>query len=101
MTVFFVKERLPISDEILKVSDLWVIHGRIIDFGDDTVPQGEPDSAGSRVSSSHPVFISVGPSRLDARPSESWIAIFWFHIALSHARQRFISWSIQPFSSTD
>src|SRR5579864_1359382 len=81
MAFFFMEESLPIRDEILKVSDLWVIHCWIIDFRDDTVPQGEPDSAGSRVSGSQPVFISVGPSRLDARPSESSIAGFWFHFA--------------------
>ena len=57
---------------LLRIS-LAVVCGRMIDFRDDTVPQGEPDSARSRVSGSHPVFISVGPSRLNARPSESWI----------------------------
>src|SRR5579863_1847108 len=81
MTFFVMEESLPVSDEILKVSDLWVVHCRVIDFRDDTVPQGEPDSAGSRVSGSHPTFISVSPSRLDARPSESRIAGSWFHIA--------------------
>jgi hypothetical protein len=54
----------------LKVSDLWVIHCRIIDFRGDTVPHGEPYPARSHVSGSHAVFISVGPSRLDAGPSE-------------------------------
>jgi len=80
------EERLPIREEILKVADLWVIHGRIIDFRDDTIPQGEPDSARSRVGGSYPVFISVSPSRLDAGPSESCIAMFWFHVALSRTR---------------
>ena len=88
---FLMEERLPIGDEILKVADLWVIHGRVIDFRDDTVPQGEPDSARSRVSGSHSVFISVSPSRLDARPSESWIAMFWFHLAFPLGDQRYAS----------
>src|SRR5579863_1169989 len=83
MTFFVMEESLPVSDEILKVSDLWVIHCRIIDFRDDTVPQGEPDSARSRVSGSHSVFISMGPSRLDARPSESCVTDFSF-ISRSH-----------------
>src|ERR1035437_592599 len=91
MTFFLMEESLPIRDEILKVSDLRVIQCRIIDFRDDTVPQAEPDSAGSRVSGAHPVFISVGPSRLDARPSESWIAMFWFHLAFPLGDQHYAS----------
>src|SRR5579872_3157487 len=89
MTLFFMEKSLPICDEILKVSDLGMIYCRVIDFRDDTVPQGEPDSARRRVSGSHPVFIPMGPSRFDARPSESCVAMFWFHLALSCTLPRF------------
>src|ERR1017187_1198163 len=101
MTFFFMEESLPVSDEILKVADLWMIHCRIIDFRDDTVPQGEPDSAGSRVSGSHPVFISVGPSRLDARPSKSCIAGIWFHISFLKTESTTLQVASMPSSRTN
>jgi len=66
-----VEKSLSIRDETLQVSDLRMIHRRIIDFSDDAVPQGEPNSARSRIRCPHSVFIAVSPPWLDARPAES------------------------------
>ena len=71
VALFFMEKSLSIRDEALQVSDLWVIHCRIVDFRDDAIPQGEPDSARSCISRSHSVFVAMSPSWLDARSSES------------------------------
>jgi len=62
---------LSIRDEALQVSDLWMIHRRIIDFSDDAIPQGEPNSARNCVRRPHSVFVAVSPSWLYAWLSES------------------------------
>ena len=62
---------LSIRNETLQVSDLRVIHCRIIDFSDDAIPQGEPNSARSCIRCPHAVFVAVSPSGLDARSPES------------------------------
>src|ERR1035438_3515730 len=71
MTLFVVEKAHAVGDEILQVPELWPVHRRIIDFGDDAVPKGKPDPAGSCISSSHPILSSIRPSGLDARPSKS------------------------------
>src|ERR1035438_10149407 len=67
VTLFVMEKAFAVCDEILKVPDLWPVHRRIINFGDDAAPKGKPDPAGSCISSSHAVVSSVRPSRLDAR----------------------------------
>src|SRR5439155_819521 len=62
---------LSIRNETLQVSDLRVIHCRIIDFSDDAIPQGEPNSARSCIRCPHAVFVAVSPSGLDARSPDS------------------------------
>ena len=69
---------LSIRDEALQVSDLWMIHCRIINFSDDAIPQGEPNSARSCIRRAHSVFVTVSPSWLDARSSESAIFVRGF-----------------------
>jgi hypothetical protein len=70
MTLFLVEKALAVGDEILKVPKLWPVHRRIIDFGDDAIPKGKPDPAGSCIGGSHPILSSMRPSGLDARPSK-------------------------------
>ena len=65
------EEALAVGDEILKVPELGPVHRRIIDFGDDAVPEGKPNPAGSCISSSYSILSSMRPSGLDARPSKS------------------------------
>lgn len=65
------EKRLSIRDEALQVSDLRVIHCRVVDFRDDAIPQGEPNSARSCIRCPHAVFVAVSPSWLYARSSES------------------------------
>ena len=62
---------LAVGDEILKVPELRPVYRRIIDFGDDAVPEGKPNPAGSCISRSPPILSSVRPFGLDARPSKS------------------------------
>jgi hypothetical protein len=50
------KEGLTISKKKLDVSHLGHINGRVIDLGDDTVPDGKPDPAGSRVGCADPIL---------------------------------------------
>lgn len=44
MTLLFVEERETVADQVLEVADLRPIDGREIDFGDDAVPQREPEA---------------------------------------------------------
>jgi hypothetical protein len=70
IALLVVEEALAVGDEILKVPKLWPVHRRIIHFGDDAIPKCKPDPAGSRISRSEPIFASVSPFGLDARPSK-------------------------------
>ena len=45
MTLFLVEETLPVRDKELEIPELRPIHGRVVDLGDDTVPDGEPEPA--------------------------------------------------------
>ena len=75
------KEALAVRDEVLKVPKLWPVHRRVIDLGEDAVPQGKPDSAGGCISSPHPVFPTMGPTGFDAGPSKSFIVALSLHAA--------------------
>jgi hypothetical protein len=35
---FVIEKAFAVSDEILKIPELWPVNSRIIDFGDDSVP---------------------------------------------------------------
>src|SRR6476646_1792940 len=76
------EERLAISDEILKVTELWLIDGRIIGLSDDAIPKCKPDAAGCRVGGPNPILSSVSPSGLDAWVSESFVCVARFHLRL-------------------
>ena len=65
------EKALAVGDEILEVPELGPVYRRIIDFGDDAVPEGKPNPAGSCISSSHPILSSMRPFGLDARPPKS------------------------------
>src|ERR1035438_2324460 len=71
MTLLVVEKALAVGDEILKVAELWPVHRRIIDFGDDAVPKGKPDPAGGGISSSHAILSSMRPPGLNARPPKN------------------------------
>jgi hypothetical protein len=77
--LFFVEKTLPVGDEILKVADLWPVDGRIVNFGDDAVPKGKPNPAGSCIGSSHAILTAMRPSGLGARPSKSLLVGFVSH----------------------
>src|ERR1039458_10570310 len=55
IALFVVKEALAVGDQILKVANLWPVHRRIVDFGDDTVPKGKPHPAGSCIGGSYSI----------------------------------------------
>ena len=75
MALFLVEKALAVSNEVLQVPKLRSIDCRIVDFSDDAVPEGKPDSAGSCLSGSNPILCPVSPSRLDARPSKRFIHV--------------------------
>ena len=54
------------SDQILKVTNLRLVNGRVVGFRDNSVPEREPDPAGSGIGGPDTVFASMGPSRFDA-----------------------------------
>ena len=64
------KEGLTISKKKLDVSHLGHINGRVIDLGDDTVPDSKPNPTGSRVGCADPVLVAVRPARLQTRPAK-------------------------------
>ena len=70
MALLLVEETPSVRDKELEVPELWPIHGRIVDFGDDPVPEGEPEPAGAGISRSDPVFCGMGPAGRDPRPTE-------------------------------
>jgi len=67
------KEGLTISKKELDVPHLGHVNGWVIDLGDDTVPDGKPDPAGSRVGRADPILVAVRPTRLQTRPAEGVI----------------------------
>lgn len=89
VTLLVMEETCSVSDKILKVPQLWLIHCRIVDLSDDAIPQREPDSARSRIGSPDTVFASMCPLGFNARPTESpvVVVVFRFHFiarGLSH-----------------
>ena len=71
MPLFVVEKALAVGDEVLKVPELWPVHRRKVNFGEDAFPEGKPDPAGSCVSSTQPILCSMRPSGLDAGPPKS------------------------------
>jgi len=67
------KEGLTICKKKLDVSHLGHINGRVIDLGDDTVPDGKPNPTGSRVGCADPIFVAVRPTGLQTRPAKCMI----------------------------
>ena len=47
IALLFVEEGFPIRDEELHIANLWAVDGGIIDFVQNAVRQGEPDTAAS------------------------------------------------------
>jgi hypothetical protein len=45
MTLFFMEERLPIGNQVLKVANLRTVKCGVIGFGDNAIPKGEPETA--------------------------------------------------------
>ena len=75
MTLLLVEETLPVRDEELQVPELRPIHGRVVDFGDDPVPDGEPEPAGAGIGRADAVFCPVGPTWGNPRSSERLVPI--------------------------
>src|SRR6202041_3426215 len=67
------KEGLSITKKKLDVPHLRRVNSRVIDLGDNTVPDGKPDPAGSRVGCADPILVAVSPTGLQTRPAEGVI----------------------------
>jgi hypothetical protein len=79
------KEGLTISKKELDVPHLRHINSRVIDLGDNTVPDGKPDPARSRVGRADPILVAVRPTGLQARPAKCVIVSSNFcHCQIPH-----------------
>ena len=75
MALLLVEEALPVRDKELEIPELRPIHGRVVDFGNDPVPEGEPEPAGAGVGRADAVFCAVGPTGRDPRASERLVPV--------------------------
>src|SRR6516165_5941449 len=73
VTALVVEEGLAISNQVLQVADLRRINGGKIDFGDDPVRDGVPDTAGDRICRAYRVLRTRGPARGDTWTARRWI----------------------------
>src|SRR6202140_1966866 len=64
------EERFPIGEKKLDIPHLRCIDGRVVDLGDNAVPDGKPDSASSRVGGADSILVAVRPTRLQSRPAK-------------------------------
>ena len=64
------EERFPIGEKKLDIPHLRCIDGRVVDLGDNPVPDCKPDSASSRVGCADSILVAVRPTRLQARPAK-------------------------------
>jgi hypothetical protein len=71
MAFLFKEKAFPISDEALQVPNLRTVHRWIVDFGDNAVPESEPDAAIGRVGGPYSIFASMGPPGIDAWSTKS------------------------------
>ena len=63
MPLFFMEKAAAIGDEQLKVSKLGAVDSRVVDFGNDAVPDRKPNPARRRISRADSVFASMRPAR--------------------------------------
>jgi len=62
VSLFFVKERLAVGDEVLQVSQLRAVNRREVRFSNDAPENCEPDSAPTRIGGSNTLFIAMCPA---------------------------------------
>jgi hypothetical protein len=70
MALLLMEEAIPVREEELEIPELRPVDGRVVDLGDDPVPDGEPEPAGTGVGRADTVFCGMGPARRDPLPSE-------------------------------
>src|SRR5262249_26379578 len=95
VSLFFVKERLAVGDEVLQVSQLRAVNRREVRFSNDAPENCEPDSAPTGIGGSNTVFISLCPAGVETRVTEGARSLF----LLLHRHSRHESTSaISPFT---
>ena len=70
VALLLVEEGLAVGDQELHVPRLRAVDGRIVDFVEDSVREGEPDAAGRVVSGADALLAAGGPAWLDSRLAE-------------------------------
>ena len=70
ITLFLVTKRFSITDEKLKIACVRLIDMWIVDLVDDSVTEGEPETATRMVSCTDTFFRTRSPAWLDSRRAE-------------------------------
>src|ERR1017187_2869752 len=70
VALFLVAKRFPVADEKLKIPRVRLVHGRVVDFVDDAVTEGEPDPAARVIGDRKSFFGTGSPAGLDSGCAE-------------------------------
>ena len=66
IALLLVKERTAVGYKILQIANLRPINRRIVDFGDNPIPNREPEMAGCRVCRADSILVAMRPTGLNA-----------------------------------
>jgi hypothetical protein len=72
-----------VGNEILEIAKLRSVDGRVVDFRDDAVPDGEPKMAGRRVRCAYAGLVAMCPSGFDPRLTKSSLPCNFLHFCAS------------------
>lgn len=89
IALLVVEERLAIADEILKIADLWPVYSRVVDLGNNAVPDREPETTGGRVRGAYYCLVAMGPAGLDPGLAECFCAVQCLHCMTSSPSRPF------------
>src|SRR5258706_11793773 len=67
IALLIVEKIFTVADQELKIAYLRAVNVGIVDFGQNSIPDREPDPARRRVGRPHAVLFSVSPARRDTR----------------------------------
>ncbi len=84
VALLLVEEAMAVRDQQLQVARLWPVHARVVDLGDDAVPEREPRAARCAVRRADAVLAAVRPARLDPGRAERFV----LDPQVSHSRRR-------------
>src|SRR5215831_6650770 len=59
--LFLQEKTVPVREQEFHIAHLWTINGRMVDFSQDTAPDGEPNAAAARVCRTDAILIAIRP----------------------------------------